>query len=183
MDGDLEPLESIERHWEDPDPWAYDSTPDDEVRAARLLTHLPERRYARTLDIGCGNGFVTLRLPGDEVIGTDISERAVGWARERAAAREDAGRFRFEAASIFDLAGRGLGRFDLVVVTGVLYEPYIGRAFSLVRLIVDDLLADGGVLASVHIDDWFPHRFPYTTLRISIDRYREYHHRLEVQQR
>lgn len=183
MTRDLEPAASIDAQYAVPDPWDYDTTPDDEVRAARLLSHLPDRGYARTLDVGCGNGFLTVRLPGDEVVGCDISGKAVGWARERAAARDDADRFRFETASLFDLPSLALGRFDLVVITGVLYEQYVGRSFALVRLIVDDLLAEGGVLASVHIDDWFPHRFPYTTLRLSIDRYREYHHRLEIHQR
>ncbi len=63
---------------------------------------------------------------------------------------------------------------------GVLYPQYIGKGFSIVRLLVDRLLEPHGVLATVHIDEWCPWRFPYTLLHSDLSPYRQYFHRLEV---
>jgi len=173
--------EELERFYEDPDPWEYDDTPDDAERLARLLDALPERDYDRTLDIGCGNGFVTARLPGREVVGVDLSEKAVAHAARRAAA---AGRrdIAFLARSLFACSPEELGTFDLVVITGVLYPQYIGDAFSVATEAIRRLLAPGAIIASVHIEEWNVRRLPFTTLYVSVDRYREFFHRLEILQ-
>jgi hypothetical protein len=34
----------------------------------------------------------------------------------------------------------------------------------------------------VHIEEWNVHRLPFTTLYVSVDRYREFFHRLEILQ-
>jgi 2-polyprenyl-3-methyl-5-hydroxy-6-metoxy-1,4-benzoquinol methylase len=178
----LQPKEDLERIYGARDPYGYDEHPDDRRRVARLLAHLPRRPYPRTLDIGCGNGFLTVHLPGDEVVGADVSERAVAWARERAELQPERTP-RFVAASLFDLPRLGLGQFDLVVVTGVLYPQYIARATSVVTETLKTLLRPGGVLVTVHIDAWCDYRPPFTMLTASIDPYREHLHRLEVFQR
>lgn len=52
----------------------------------KLLSRILEpHRYARILDVGCGNGAQTVRLArhGDEVIGIDIAEDLLSGARER----------------------------------------------------------------------------------------------------
>lgn len=170
----------LDAHYSTEDPWGYDTTDDDRLRRERLLSLLPGRDFGRTLDIGCGNGFVTLSLPGSVVVGCDVSPQAIGWARQRAQDRRDRDRFDFRALSLFELPRAAVGRFDLIVITGVLYPQYIGRAFSLVQLIVDDLLNEGGMLMSVHIGEWCRHWFPYTLLDMSLYSYREYTHRLEV---
>lgn len=177
----LQTKDELDDFWSKPDPWDYDVTSDDEVRVARLLSALPTgREYERTLDIGCGNGFLTHRLPGDEVVGVDISASAIEWARRRVAERDDSERFTFEPASVFDLTPNTFGTFDLIVITGVLYPQYIGNAFTVVTELVRALARPMGILASVQIDQWFPYRFPFTSLTISVDAYREYSHRLEV---
>ncbi len=170
----------LDAFYKEADPWNYDSTPDDLARIERLLFELPARTYERVLDIGCGNGFVTERLPGQQITGCDISDRAVDWARRRVSVREDAHRFEFVQANIFDIAHRVTGPFDLIVITGVLYPQYIGKGFSVVREAVDALLRPGGVVASVHIDDWCNWRFPYTMLSCDLSPYRQYMHRIEV---
>lgn len=170
----------LDDHYTVEDPWRYKSTPDDAMRVARLLAALPDWPYGRVLDIGCGNGFLTSELPGKNVLGVDISERAIDWARLRASERSDSNRFCFERYSIFDLDPLQLGRFDLIIITGVLYPQYIGKGFSIVRLLVDRLLEPHGVLATVHIDEWCPWRFPYTLLHSDLSPYRQYFHRLEV---
>jgi SAM-dependent methyltransferase len=162
------------------DPWNYDATQADLTRVARLLAALPSRSYRRVLDIGCGNGFLTLQLPGAEIMGVDVSPRAVEWARKRAATRPDAERFIFEPCSIFDLDPARHGRFDLMIITGVLYPQYIGEGAALIRMVIDRLLEDGGILASVHIDDWCSWRFPYTLVYADLSPYRQYVHRLEI---
>ncbi|WP_162252637.1 class I SAM-dependent methyltransferase [Rhizobium sp. Root483D2] len=179
----IEPASKLDTFYAVEDPWNYDTTPDDSVRLARLLSALPNRTYDRTLEIGCGNGFVTLNLPGKEVVGLDISEIAVEWARNKAAKRSDADRFLFDQCSLFDLSSERYGQFDLVVICGVLYPQYVGRGFSLVQIVIDRLLRKHGILASVHIDDWCPWRFPYTLLNADLSPYRQYVHRLEVMEK
>lgn len=172
--------EALERFYAEPDPWQYEATPDDAARRERLLGLLPRRSYRRTLDVGAGNGFLSVDLPGETVTLCDLAERALHWARERAARRPDAARFRFVAASLFDLRPEVHGAFDLVVVTGVLYPQYLGGGYSLVDLLVDGLLEPGGVLVSCQIDEWYPHRFPYSLIDACLYRYRDRTHRLEV---
>jgi hypothetical protein len=73
-----------------------------------------------------------------------------------------------------------MGRFDLVVITGVLYPQYIGEGQRLVYTIIDDLLEAGGHLVSAHIAEWYQCRFPYISVTREYYRYREFSHVLEV---
>lgn len=176
----LQPLEDLEKFYSRRDPWNYSKDPDDARRKNELLSVLPARDWQRVLDIGCGDGFVTFDLPGRSVLGVDISPSAIKWAQEIRAGRTDAERFQFACTSIFELRADALGTFDLVVVTGVLYTQYIGKAFSVALQRIDALLQPGGVLASCHIDDWRPPAFPYVGLDVSLYPYRGYTHRLET---
>lgn len=180
MSGGTQRPEELDAFYERPDPWGYRTHPDDERRRMELLAILPRREHRRCLDIGCGDGFVTHALPAREVVGIDASEKAVQWARQNNAGKADAARFRFENLSLFDPRVRALGRFDLVVITGVLYEQYIGKGRAVVRCLVDDLLEDGGTLVSCHIREWSPLRFPYGLLDMTLYPYREYAHQLEA---
>ena len=170
----------IEGLYSTEDPWQYDSTPDDAERRARLLSAIPIRRYRRTLDVGCGNGFLTVHLPGRKVIGCDLSEAAINWARKRVAEGSDNERFTFFASSIFELTPEKQGTFDLIVITGALYPQHIGSSWSLVNGIIDRLLEPGGILATCHISEWCRHRFPYLRIDQAYYPYREYIHCLEV---
>lgn len=171
----IQSRDDLEQWYSEEDPWGYESHPDDAVRKRVLLSELPDRPYRKTLDIGCGNGFLTRDLPGDEVIGVDLSERAIAHAQ----VAQDA-RLRFIRASIFDLPEVVDGPFDLIVITGVLYPQYVGKALSLVYRTVDTLLAENGILASVHISQWCQGRFPLLRMREHYYPYREYTHRLEL---
>lgn len=172
--------EELDEFYAEPDPWRYADNPSDMRRKNELQSVLPHQKFERTLDIGCGNGFITFNLPGDKIVGVDLSSRAIEWAENNRLKHPDAKRFEFKKASLFDLEQEQLGRFDLIVITGVLYPQYIGRSFSVVREVIDDLLADNGVIASCHIDDWNPPRFAYSILDVSLYPYREYLHRLEI---
>lgn len=176
----LQPIQELEDFYRNPDPWNYRAHPDDARRKSELLSLLPPREWTRALDIGCGDGFITFDLPGQKVVGADISASAVKWADEARGKRHDHHRFDFRCTSIFDLRPQELGTFDLVIVTGVLYSQYIGKAFSVARQRIDALLQDGGVLVSCHIDEWRPPAFPYISLDVAFYPYRGYTHRLET---
>lgn len=176
----IQTVSELDAFYEKPDPWNYQDNPDDLRRKNELLSLLPRHKYVRTLDIGCGDGFVTFQLPGEHVVGADLSEKAIQWAECNRQKRQDAERFSFIKSSVFDLDSRQVGQFDLVVITGVLYPQYIGRSFSVVREVIGSLLDVNGVVASCHIDEWNPPRFPYPLLDISLYPYRGYTHRLEI---
>lgn len=172
----LQPLSELEKWWEKPDPWEYESTADDINRRAMILSVLPQKKYKKILDIGCGNGFVTQRLPGEEIVGVDISANAIRHAQTAGLAH-----IRYYPYSLFDLPDlHWTQSFDLIVITGVLYPQYIGKSQRLVYTILDELLSPGGDLVSCHIDEWYESRFPYCILRREYYPYREYIHLLEV---
>jgi SAM-dependent methyltransferase len=121
----LQTSDELDTFYRVADPWGYFSHADDARRRDELLAILPRRDWGRVLDIGCGNGFITLTLPGREIVGVDFSTQAIRWAREEAAKQAHQGRFRFEVGSLLDPGLAKLGHFDLVVLTGVLYEQYV----------------------------------------------------------
>jgi hypothetical protein len=45
--------------YSNPDPWGYYNNPDDLRRRSELLAVIPNKTPLRTLDVGCGNGFLT----------------------------------------------------------------------------------------------------------------------------
>lgn len=166
----------INRWHEKSDPWGYEASPDDLLRKEILLSEVPSERFERVLDIGCGQGFITRDLPGGSILGVDISEEAVNHAKKTAAPH-----ISYLASDLFNLT-RHLGdqRYDLIVITGVMYPQYIGHGSELVKMIIDSLLQKGGVLMSVHISDWYKSRFSYPIISDCVYFYRNYHHLLEV---
>jgi cyclopropane fatty-acyl-phospholipid synthase-like methyltransferase len=74
----------------------------------------------RVLDAGCGTGEHALLAAarGADAVGADISPRAVGRAREKAAERGLAARF--EVADVLDLGPLGL-TFDTVIDSGLFH--------------------------------------------------------------
>jgi len=177
----METKDKLNQFYSNKDPWSYDANPYDALRREILLKEIPSRKYESVLDIGCGNGFVTTSLPGNKVVGIDISANAVEAARARALGQAH---LQFFAASIFDLALNSPAvlecRFDLIVITGVMYDQYIGESLSLIYHIINEKLADNGILVTVHIDDWYKARFPFFLVKSLRYKYREFEHRLEV---
>ena len=174
----LQPIDDLEKWWENPDPWGYENNPDDMNRKAMLLSVLPKKQYQKVLDLGCGNGFVTTRLPGKEIIGVDVSANAIRHAKDRS---KEFPHIQYLQHSIFDLPDLGWSAsFDLIIITGVLYPQYIGKSEKLAYIILDDLLKKNGHLVSCHIEEWYQCRFPYITLHRDYYPYREYVHILEV---
>lgn len=167
--------EELESWYAKEDPWEYKNNPQDTMRKARILSVIPQNTYENTLDIGSGNGFLTRDLPGKNIIGLEISEKAVEWARKTAPAHVS-----YRAGSLFDLPDLDLPQMDLVVITGVLYPQYLGQANRLAVLVVDQILKPGGILVMSHIYAWLKIRFPYYTISREYFAYREYSQVLEV---
>lgn len=75
----------------------------------------------RVLDVGCGDGFVTLRiaerLPGGAVVGVDASPRMIAKAESRAV--PDGARAEFRSADARDLPFDG--EFDVAVSFNALH--------------------------------------------------------------
>ncbi len=168
----------LDEWYKSPDPWAYANDGEDSKRKQILLTEIPDLPYKTVLDIGCGNGFITTDLPGENIKGVDLSDKAVEFANTN----NTKSNISYEAANIFDLVNWDR-KFDLIVITGVLYPQYIGASSKLIYLIIDKLLNENGILVSVHINEWYTCRFPYNLVRERVYPYREYLHRLEVYQK
>ncbi|MGW2013329.1 class I SAM-dependent methyltransferase [Streptomyces sp. NPDC001927] len=101
----------------------------------------------RALDLGCGPGRNALYLAslGFEVDAVDLSEEAIGWARERA--REAGAEVRFHHGDAFELAGGALtGPYDLIFDSGCFHHLPPHRRISYLALL-ERLLAPGGHLA------------------------------------
>ena len=102
----MQSKEELEQWYKNPDPWAYESTHDDQYRKEQILNLLPTK-YTRALDIGCGEGFVTRSLPAIDIHGIELSDLAASrlpWNVKRVHAPE--------------------GMYDLVMTTGTLYVQY-----------------------------------------------------------
>lgn len=154
---------------------SYETYPDDLKRKDILLSEIPQKNYKSVLNIGCGQGFIIRNLPGEKIIGVDISFEAIKKAK-----KFENERIKFIQSSIFELHKKFDKKFDLIVITGVLYSQYIGNSLNLVYLIIDKLLTESGILVSVHINSQYRAKFPYLLLKDYYYPYRSYTHKLEV---
>lgn len=171
----IQSKDELDDWYSEADPWGYYNNPHDAMRKARILSAIPQLEYENVLDIGCGNGFLTNDLPGKQITGLEISEKAVQWAKEHAAPN-----VRYLCGSLFDIPDLNLPPMDLVVITGVLYPQYIGESHRLVYILIDRILKPGGILLCSHIYEWYKLRFPYLTVSREYFAYREFTQVLEV---
>lgn len=124
----------------DYDEFGYPSVPRPETQPDRLLAAAalhglapPPPARARLLEVGCSDGgnllATALAHPGATVVGIDLSPAQIARGREAAAAL-GATSLRLEVLDIRELAGAGLGAFDVVVAHGVLawVEPAVQDA-------------------------------------------------------
>jgi 2-polyprenyl-3-methyl-5-hydroxy-6-metoxy-1,4-benzoquinol methylase len=140
-----------------------------------LLSEIPEKEYFNVLDIGCGQGFITKELPGVNIYGVDISQKAIDYANKISTER-----LQFKQGSIFEIDKIFNIKFDLIIVTGVLYPQYIGNSSRLIYLLIDKILNEKGILISVHINEWYQSQFPYLKAKQFYYDYRQYTHNIEI---
>jgi 2-polyprenyl-3-methyl-5-hydroxy-6-metoxy-1,4-benzoquinol methylase len=171
----IQKKEELDNFHEVRDPWGYENNPDDFKRKEILLSEIPVKDYTNVLDIGCGQGFLTNKLPGENIFGVDISGTAVEYAKQFC--RKD---ILFRQGSIFEIDTLFDVKFDLIVITGVLYPQYIGKSSNLIYILLDKILKDDGILVSVHINEWYKMQFPYLKIKQFYYDYREYTHNLEI---
>ncbi|MBC3194721.1 methyltransferase domain-containing protein [Pseudonocardia sp. C8] len=132
-----------DRLYRRPDPYGIGLSPYEQQKYGTVMDTLAGHRFARALEVGCGEGDLSVRLAGhtDALVGVDICPAAV----ERAARRVPSATF----------ARRTLprempdGTFDLIVCTDVLYywEPVTLRVGIAALL---DRLRPGGTLLAYH---------------------------------
>lgn len=158
------------------DPWGYENNNEDLKRKEILLSEIPVQNYKNVLDIGCGQGFVTKDLPGENIWGVDLSQTAIDFAKKNISA----GKVNFKQGSLFEIDRLFEIKFDLIVITGVLYPQYIGNSSSLIYLLIDNILNKNGIILSVHINEWYNCQFPYLKIRDTYYMYREFMHNLEI---
>ena len=162
----MQTKQELEEWYEQDDPWDYTVTPDDIYSKHFYLTVLDGLGgyYDRALDVGAGEGFITGDLPAKQIHAIEISDNA-------------ASRFPKNVERVFAPEGR----YDLVLVTGLLYRQYDHeRIARLVSNAASKHVCVGG------IDDWllpYPFgrmietfRFPYReyTSVFNVYKYEQY---------
>lgn len=165
------------------DPWGYESNPEDQIRLRQIKSFLPDDyKGKRFLDIGCGEGYVSLEIRGVNLVGIDTSPIAVDSFNRRARLRGMHETHTAHKGSILDdLAS--YGEFDFVIVTGVLYPHYVGKSANFINRSIEERLKKGGYLLSVHIAEMNPLPTFLTEIDSWAYRYREYTHELSVQRK
>jgi SAM-dependent methyltransferase len=137
------------------DPWASsDPRYFYQRRKYEVLAGLvPDRHFARALDLGCGHGNLARKLAAkaDSVLGMDIA----GVAMEQAAvAHADVPNLSFEQGDALNLPARYDGQFDLITIADMIYylPPPIEDAWlqELATKIARLLRPDGILLLANH---------------------------------
>lgn len=131
-------------HWDDTRPEAHGYlTP----CVLQELSRLPAG--ARILDLGCGNGAMSVQIhkQGHQVCGLDLSESGVAQARKLLP------QFQFEVASVYDdLVQLFGGQFDAVVSLEVVEHLYDPRTYA--RRIHEALRPGGIAIISTPYHGW-----------------------------
>lgn len=100
--------QELEHWYQNPDPWAYKTTEDDNFRKDKILSYVTKYGpYYRALDIGCGEGFITEWIPSCEIHGIELSDLA-------------AERFPKQVIRVHEPDRK----YDLVMTTGTMYPQY-----------------------------------------------------------
>ena len=120
-------------------------------RLAALLAFHRLPQPMRFLELGCGNGNVTLAMAqnGHEAWGVDIVPEAIAWAEQQAAQRKLHASFRVD--SVVTLSTLEAGRFDLVFDANCLIMV-LGQDRALTVRSVWRVLRPGGIFyAEAHL--------------------------------
>jgi hypothetical protein len=127
----MQTKEEIEKHYEIPDPWGYQTNPDDIERKERIIEVIkkfdPYPFFA--LDVGCGEGWITKDIPATIKYGYEMSDNAISRLPKNVIpfildeTTDEISEYKL-GYHIQTLNG-----FDLVIATGILYGHYNYRHF------------------------------------------------------
>ena len=133
------------------DPYALRQRWYEARKRALLLAALPQARYRRVYEPGCGIGELTLALSHrcDDLLASDFSAHAVTLARKRTEGRPNV---RVEQHVLPADWPREAGRFDLIVLSEMGYFLDRNDMQRLARCCEETLEADGTLVAC----DWRP---------------------------
>lgn len=130
----------------DPDPWGFRTRSYEAEKYADTVAALEGRRFARAVEVGCSIGELTARLAPlcDDLLGLDIAEAPLKLARARNAAFPQV---RFAQMTLPQ--ARPPGRFDLIVLSEVLYYFDLGALVQVAGWACE-AMAPGGEVLLVH---------------------------------
>jgi SAM-dependent methyltransferase len=162
--GGMTPAQAFDHlYTKDADPWrsASPAYRYQHRKHQRMLALLPERRFARALDLGCGPGLFTrlLSARSDQVLGVDISAVALAAARRHCTGLPGV------TFSEGDITTNGpwveRAAFDLVVLADTIYylpTPIADATLKDVAGRAARLLVPGGLLLLVnqYFTPWDP---------------------------
>ena len=139
-----------DRHFErlysqTPDPWNCETSPYELLKAKRTADAIIQLQMpGAVLDVGCGEGILAefLGARGHVVSAIDISPSAVERARQRCASHSQV-----DVAVGNVLKRPVLGRFDVIVLSEVLYYLGYGRSRRTVCDQLVETLSENGYLA------------------------------------
>lgn len=139
------PTEHLERLYaSDPDPWNFSASPYERAKYEATLAALDRDRYASALEIGCSIGIFSNLLAGrcDRLLCLDAVEAPL------AAARRNCPHAHVRFARALAPADWPEGRFDLIVLSEVLY--YLApEAIDAVAALARAALVPGGTVLLV----------------------------------
>lgn len=108
-----------------------------------VLSIIPRNDFDRALHLGCNDGSLTVRLPGQAILGVDFAETLHGSGLLREF-RDD----RVTFSSSLRPAGRDAWSptdlFDLVLVSGALAPSVLGSSFPLAWSVLQVCVRPGG---------------------------------------
>jgi SAM-dependent methyltransferase len=127
----------------DPDPWRFRTSAYEAAKYAATVAAIADRRYGAALEVGCSIGELSARVAPlcDAFLGLDITEVPLAEARSRCAALPQA---RFACMAV--PGAWPDGRFDLVLLSEVLYFLNAADIRSTAERIRSCLPSDGRVL-------------------------------------
>lgn len=154
--------QDIEEWYKKEDPWGYEDNGDDRDRKQYILDALsPYAPFKRALDIGAGEGFITKDLPANKIEAIELSETAAK-----------------RIPSSVKVVKEPSGKYDLIVLTGVLYDHYDRE--KMLEWAKDHC---NGIILTCNIEDWeinplpndklvHHYTFPYRTYTQSLKVYK-----------
>lgn len=125
--------QDLEDWYSKSDPWGYRDNIDDKDRKYTILDAInPYAPFKRALDIGAGEGFITEDLPAKEIEAIEISDNA-------------SERFKSHIKRV----KKPTGKYDLILLAGVLYGQYESQ-----EMLDWALKHCDGIIVTCNIKEW-----------------------------